>query len=44
MADKIALKDFKTEAEAIADLKDCEPKMTTVKAKKYIKEGLLKEG
>lgn len=43
MADKIALEDFKTETEAIAALKDCDPKMTTEKAKKYIRERLPKE-
>lgn len=43
MADKIALEDFKTEAEAIAALKDRDPKMTTEKAKKYIRERLPKE-
>lgn len=43
MADKITLEDFKTEAEAIAALKDCNPKMTTEKAKKYIRERLPKE-
>ena len=43
MADKIALEDFKTEAEAVAALKDCDPKMTTEKARKYIRERLPKE-
>ena len=43
MADKIALEDFKTEAEAIAAIKECNPKMTTEKAKKYIRERLPKE-
>ena len=43
MADKIALEDFKTEAEAGAALKDCDPKMTTEKARKYIRERLPKE-
>ena len=43
MADKITLEDFKTEAEAVAALKDCDPKMTTEKARKYIRERLPKE-
>ena len=43
MADKIKLEDFKTEAEAVAALKDCDPKMTTEKARKYIRERLPKE-
>lgn len=43
MADKITLEDFKTEVEAVAALKDCDPKMTTEKARKYIRERLPKE-
>ena len=43
MADKITLEDFKTEVEAVAALKDCDPKMTTEKARKYFRERLPKE-
>lgn len=43
MADKVDLENFQTEAEAIAALKNLDPKMTTEKARKYIREHLPKE-